>query len=203
MTRRLHHAVPVVAGLLALAAVGCTDSDGASSGSTNQPAAAQVEFCDDLASQLAVLDRYGRVFAEDQATVGQLETDAQELESGRTEVERSARALADAISAANTTATSVPGTVGTTTTVLATLTADEHIEAISKAERELDRTIEGVDTDTLITQATAELHAAAFGLEQAYAALFLDAGCLTGNTTAAKAVRDYTTGLQQDLTTLG
>jgi murein L,D-transpeptidase YcbB/YkuD len=203
MTRRLRLAVPAAVGLLALAAVGCSDSNGTATGSTDQPAAAQVEFCDDLASHLAVLDRYGRIFTEDQATVGQLDTDAQELEAGRTQVERSASKLADAISAANTAATSVPGTAGTTTTVLTTLTADEHIEAISKAERELDRTIEGVDTDTLITDASAELHAAAFGLEQAYAALFLDAGCLAGNTTAAKAVRDYTTGLQHDLTTLG
>ena len=54
-----------------------------------------------------------------------------------------------------------------------------------------------------MTQAAAEVQAAAFGLEQAYTALFLDAGCLADNATAAKAVRDYTAGLQRDLTTLG
>ena len=72
------------------------------------------------------------------------------------------------------------------------MSAEDHIQAIDQAQRELDRTIEGIDAGTVVTEAAADLQAAAFGLEQAHLALFLDAGCLTGDTTATKAVRDYT-----------
>ena len=106
---------------------------------------AKTAFCDDLADYLTVVDRYGRVFTENQVTVGQLQTDAQELEAGQAKVERSASQLADAITAANTAATAVPGSEGTTTTVLASMSADDHIKAIDKAAKELDKAVEGVD----------------------------------------------------------
>jgi hypothetical protein len=48
-----------------------------------------------------------------------------------------------------------------------------------------------------------EVQAAAFGLEQAYVSLFVDAGFLTGNAAASRTVDAYVRGLQQDLTTLG
>jgi peptidoglycan hydrolase-like protein with peptidoglycan-binding domain len=189
---------------------GCSSSNGSEgSRGTTSPSEAKAEFCDDLGDYLTVLDRYGRVFSDEEITVGQLQADATALEAARSVVERSASELAEAINAANTVATAptgtggTGGTVGTTTTVLATQSADDHQKAIETAERELDRTVQGVDENTPVRQATAEVHAAAFGLEQAYVSLFVDAGCLEGNAAATDAVRSYTTGLQQDLTTLG
>ena len=40
-------------------------------------------------------------------------------------------------------------------------------------------------------------------MEQAYAALFADAGCLADDAEATRTVSKYATALQQDLTTLG
>ena len=205
MSRTIRHlAAASCAAALLVATIGCSSSDTSKTvGTAAPPEEAKAAFCDDLADHLTVLDRYGRVFTENQVTVGQLESDAQELEAGQAKVERSASQLSEAITAANTAATAVPGSESTTTTVLASMSADDHIKAIDKAAKDLDKAVEGVDKDTPVTQAAAEVQAAAFGLEQAYSALFLDAGCLADDATAAKAVRDYTAGLQRDLTTLG
>ena len=190
---------------VALSLVAGCSSDGGTQGSlgTTSPAEAKAAFCDDVADYVTILDRYGQVFTDEAITVGQVQTDAGALEAARTVVERSTQDLRDAVDAANTAATSPAGTGGTTTTVLATQTAEDHQKAIAAAERELDRTLAGIDEATPIRQAAAEVQGAAFGLEQAYVALFVDAGCLEGNAAATEAVRSYTTGLQQDLTVLG
>ena len=194
-----------LAGLVAtivFGVVGCASStdDDAATTTTIAVDEARSAFCADLADHVEVLDRYGRVFTDEELTVGDLQSAAEDLGETRTAVEGSAGTLAEAIEATNQAADAEGST---TTTVLASKSADDHLEAIEKAQKELDRTIEGIDASTAVTSATAELHAAAFGVEQAYVSLFVDAGCLEEDARAAQALNRYTTALQEDLTTLG
>ena len=157
MKRSYQLTVSALVVAFAVATAGCSSSGGNKTvGTAGQPATAQAAFCDDLGSYLPILDRYGRIFTQNQLTVGQLQTGAQELEAARAKVESSAGRLADAITAANTAATAVPGSAGTTTTVLASMTADDHIKAIDQAQKDLDKTIAGVDASTPVTQAAAD-----------------------------------------------
>ena len=63
----------------------------------------------------------------------------------------------------------------------------------------------GIDDDTPLSEASAELNSAAFALEVAWLGLFADAGCFTDEqqAQAQAAVHDYTVALQTALTTLG
>ena len=54
-----------------------------------------------------------------------------------------------------------------------------------------------------VAEVAADVHAAGFGLEQAYVSLFVDAGCLVDDVASARLVNAYVTGLQEDLATLG
>jgi len=203
-----HHRVAVLGSVVAagLLMAGCSSSGGGASSVTVSPAEATRAFCADVGDTVTALDTYGRVFTAAPLTVGDLQGSAANLEAGRVKVESSASQLADAISAANAISTATAGTgaaEATTTTVLASQSAQDHIDAIDAAERELNRTLAGVGASTPITQAAVELQAAAFGLEQAYGSLFIDAGCLTTSPAAAETVRSYVVGLQQDLTALG
>ena len=204
--RRLLIGSILVAALAALAAAGCSSSGDGSSAVTAAPAEAQKAFCADLGDAIAALDTYAQVFTTNPVTVGDVQGAATTLEASRATVEASASRLADSITAANTIAQATAGTgavEATTTTVLASQSAQDHIDAINAAERELNRTIDGVDSSTPVAEAAVELQAAAFGVEQAYGSLFVDAGCLATNAAAAETVRAYVVGLQEDLTTLG
>jgi peptidoglycan hydrolase-like protein with peptidoglycan-binding domain len=195
--------VVAVAALTGVALVGCSSNASNGTGTTIAPAEAADAFCRDLGSAITAVDAYGRVFTDSQLTIAQLRSSASTLEASRDELEASASRLAAAIEAANAASAAAPGTGATTTTVLSSKSADDHVAAINKAQRELDRTLTGVDDTSTLTDAAVEVRAAAFGLEQAYVALFLDADCFTGNAAAAKAANEYTTALQQDLKTLG
>ena len=191
-----------VGAFVVLGAAGCTSSNTNSGASTSTVPVdtARSAFCTDLASHIQVLDRYGQIFTSTQLTVGDLKSAASDVAQTRTALEGSANTLADAIDATNQ-AASESGS--TTTTVLASTTADEHLAAIDMAENELNRTVEGVDSNTPVNTAAAEVQAAAFGVEQAYVSLFVDAGCLADDAQAAQTLNRYTTALQQDLSTLG
>ena len=188
-----------------LAAFGCGSSaDGNRSIGTAAPVeAAKSAFCTDLGSYLQVLDDYGRVFSEDKVTVGQVNTSAGKLTAGRDQIEAASSKLADAITAANKASALSDGSTSTTITVLQSGTADEHIAAIDSAARQLEKTVRGVDESTTLRDAAVDVQAAAFGVEQAYASLFVDAGCLADDADARRAVDAYVKGLQQDLATLG
>ena len=201
-TARKMGVAAVVGAVVVLGATGCgsTSDNDESTTSTVLVDTARSAFCTDLASHIEVLDRYGQIFISNQLTIGDLQNAASDVEQTRTPLEGSTNTLADAIAATNRGASE---TGGTTTTVLASKTADDHLAAIEKAEKELNRTIEGVDSNTPVNTAAAEVQAAAFGVEQAYVSLFVDAGCLADDAQAAQALNHYTTALQQDLTTLG
>jgi peptidoglycan hydrolase-like protein with peptidoglycan-binding domain len=176
---------------------------GAGSGTTVPVSVAQASFCDDLASYLPVLDQYGKLFQESQTTIGDLQTAEKNLVAGRAKVQSSATELATAVNNANRAGTAPPGSGGTTTTVLASKSPDDHIKAITSAENDFSQTLNGVDAKTPVTTAAAEVQAAAFEVEQAYVSLFVDAGCLSSDAQAAQTLNTYTTDLQKDLTTLG
>lgn len=192
----------------ALAVGGCSSNTGSSGTTTIPVEQARAKFCSDLGDAIPILDRYGRIFAEEPITVGDVQNDANALADVGVRVRSSANELADAIAAANAPATAPAGTSSTTaqpttTSVLATKSPQAHLDAIDRAEQAWTAAVAGVTPGTTLRAATAELASAAFGVEQAYVALFVDAGCLPGSAAGQKAVNDYVTGLQQDLATLG
>ena len=201
-------------GLAFAASCGTGSEPGSQAPTTTVPVAkVHVAFCEDLGQFVTLLDTYGRVFDEPTLTVADLKDQAAALAPARDQVKAGGDKLAQAITSANaaaaeaakTSTTLVPGptVTATTTTVLKNKSAEDHVAAIEEAERNLSRALEGVNTQTPVLDATAEVHAAAFGVEQAYGALFADAGCLEENHEAATTVSRYVVSLQEDLPALG
>jgi peptidoglycan hydrolase-like protein with peptidoglycan-binding domain len=184
---------------------GATNNQTPLAGGTAAPVSvATANFCSDLGSYVQVIDRYARVFQEEAVTVGDMQTAAAALTAARSKVTQSAAELADSINAANkSSAATAAGGVTTTTAVLQTGTAQDHIDAITTAEKNLQDASQGIDPSTPLRTAAVELQAAAVGVEQAYVSLFLDAGCLPQDAAAARAAAAYVKALQQDLTTAG
>lgn len=190
-----------LAAVMTLAAMGCGSSSPESDAPADPVDRSTERFCDDLADGITVLDQYSRVFREDGSTVAQLRDGATELAAIQADLEDSAAALAASIEAAN--AAAVAGSASSSTTLLLDAkSAEDHIAAVEQADRELERTAADAE-DMTIADATIEVQAAAFGLQQAYVALFVDAGCLADRAAAARAVADYTAALQEDLTAAG
>jgi peptidoglycan hydrolase-like protein with peptidoglycan-binding domain len=144
------------------------------------------------------------VFQEEAVTVGDMQTAAGALTAAHAKVTQSAGELADSINAANrVSASAASGGITTTTAVLQTGTPKDHIDAITTAEKNLQDAGQGIDPSTPLRTAAVELQAAAVGVEQAYVSLFVDAGCLQQDASAARAAAAYVKALQQDLTTTG
>jgi peptidoglycan hydrolase-like protein with peptidoglycan-binding domain len=179
---------------------------------------ASSQFCDDAASYIATVDRYGGVLTQDEATVGAVKAAGADLAAPKGKVASSAgdaRAAHDEVVAAEqdlaeaeaalTVAQS--GTTGapTTTTTAAPLVSSATIERVDEAQADLDAAFEGVSDETALSTAGEQVNAAAFALEVAWLRLFADAGCLTDEKQqqAITAVADYTTQLQASLTAGG
>ena len=183
---------------------------------------AQTTFCTDAKSYITALDRYGKVFTDSKATVGDVRSNGTDLENPRSTVTTSANAvvtardnlaaankeLADAQNAlaqaqASASSVTVATTVApaTTTTLVATTTVDR----VKKAESDLTAAFSGVTDQTPLTQATTQINSAAVALEMAWLQLFNQAGCLTAEDQqkAATAIHDYTVALQTNLHTAG
>jgi predicted lipoprotein with Yx(FWY)xxD motif len=181
------------------------------------------QFCVDAESYLDVLDRYGKLFTDDAATVGDIETLGADLVEPRgtvassvDEVEQSKTALAEAqqelveaqaaLVEAIAIASSVP-TNSTTpaTTTTTTLVPPATIERVQQAEDDLAQAGEGITAATPLAEATAEFNSAAFALQIAWLRLFYDAGCLTDEqqAEAVEQVTAYTTALQTELQLVG
>ena len=185
--------------------------------------AAGEQFCVDAESYLEVLDRYGKLFTDDAATVGDIQTlgadlvepretvaaSVNEVEEAKTALAAAGQELADAqaaLVAAIATASSVPTsstTAATTTTT--TLVPPATIERVQQAEDDLAQTGEGITAATPLAEATAEYNSAAFALQIAWLRLFYDAGCLTDQqqAEAVEQVTAYTTTLQTELQQVG
>ena len=185
--------------------------------------AAGEQFCVDAEGYLDRLDRYGKLFTDDAATVGDIQTlgadlveprdavasSVNQVEEAKTALAAAGQELADAQAAlveAVATASSVPTsstTLATTTTT--TLVAPATIERVQQAEDDLAKTGEGITAVTPLAEATAEYNSAAFALQIAWLRLFADAGCLTDEqqAEAVEQVAAYTTTLQTELQQVG
>jgi murein L,D-transpeptidase YcbB/YkuD len=184
---------------------------------------ANAAFCKDTKSYIATIDRYGKLFDDKAATVGDVKTAGADLARPRESVSSSAQAVADAQAAlaaakqeladaqaalaeAQASASSVPAstTVAPSTTTT-TLVPQATLDRVKKAEADFAAAAQGVTDQTPLLQATAELNAAAFALEAAWLRLFADAGCLTDEQQkeAQAALTEYTVALQTSLQATG
>ncbi len=186
-------------------------------------AAAGEQFCGSAEGYVEALDRYGKLFTDDAATVGDVQTAGADLveprdtvaaavdeyEQARTALTEAEQELIDAEAAlaeAIATASSVPISstepeTATTTTIVAT----ERIERVQQAEDDLARTGRGITESTPLAEATAEYNSAAFALQIVWLQLLAEAGCLTDEqqAEALEQVTAYTTTLQAELQSVG
>ncbi|HZB43113.1 MAG TPA: peptidoglycan-binding protein [Ilumatobacter sp.] len=200
-----------------------TDAEDGVSEAQDALTTAHGEFCSATEGYVETLDRYGRVFTDREATVGDINTLGADLTEPRDEVVSAAdgvdtakddlaaaqQELVDAqaaLAAAIATASSVPNSTATpTTSTTTTLVPPATIERVEEAENDLARTARGITDETPLVEAAAEYNSAALALEMAWLRLLAEAQCLTDeqHANAAEQITAYTTGLQTDLTTGG
>ena len=186
-------------------------------------AVAGEQFCSDAEGYVETLDRYGKLFTDDAATVGDVQTAGADLVEPREtvaaavedyELAKSASAEADqelidaqaALAEAIATASSVPiSSTEPETATTTTIVAPVVIERVQQAEADLARAAEGITEATPLAEATAEFNSAAFALQIVWLQLLADAGCLTDEqqAEALEQVTAYTTTLQTELQLVG
>jgi peptidoglycan hydrolase-like protein with peptidoglycan-binding domain len=185
--------------------------------------AAHRGFCSAAGSYVTTLDRYGKLFTDTKATVGDVKTSGADLVAPRdavsaavttlntaqTDVANATKELADAQAAlaqAKATASSVapPSTTPASTTTT-TLVPPATISRVKQAEADFTSAAQGITDATPLAQATTTFNSAAFALEVAWLRLLADAGCLTDaqHSQAAAQLTEYTTALQKQLQTAG
>jgi murein L,D-transpeptidase YcbB/YkuD len=174
-------------------------------------------LCADAEEYVDAVDRYGKLFAEADTTVGDVTTAADDLAEPRRTVESSAgqatearddvaeatQELAEAtaaLAAAQSSTTAEPATTTTAPPVPAAT-----VDRVEGAEEDLAEAASGISDDTSLEDASTSLNAAAFALEVAWLRLLADAGCLSSDqeAEAVTAVADYTTALQAQLQAAG
>ena len=181
-------------------------------------------FCAESRDYILAIDRYGQVFDQEAATVGDLQTLGADLAEPRESTVAAAQAVLDAHDAVNeanadlaearadlkeakASASGTPTDVepSPTPSPSAPAVPSASIDRVRDAESDLEAAARGVTDRTPIVQAAETFHAAAFALEAAWLNLFADAGCLTDEQSqqAAEAIRTYTLALQTDLATAG
>jgi peptidoglycan hydrolase-like protein with peptidoglycan-binding domain len=181
------------------------------------------QLCSDATTYVTALDRYGKLFTDSTATVGDVKAGGADLAAPRESVATAASAvttakedvvsaeqelaaaqaaLADARSVASSVPTSATTAPPPTTT---TLVPAATITRVQQAEADLATTSSGITDATPLTQATAAYNSAAFALEIAWLKLLSDAGCLTDDqqAQAVAQVTEYTVALQTDLQATG
>ena len=233
----------IALGALLLVLAGCGDTDGDGDADLDPVAAAEQrvaraedeladaqgafdeasdEFCADAADYVAAVDRYGRLFTDAEATVGDVTTAGRDLDEPQEDVAASANdakgaredlnaaeaelvearaALAEAQEAAGSSTTQPDTEAALTEAVVEPASVDR----IGDAQDDLDAAFEGVDAETTLTDAGEQVNAAALGLEIAWLRVLGEAGCLSDDQ-HAQAVHElaaYTTALQDALTTAG
>ncbi len=180
-------------------------------------ASAKTAFCTDAADYVTAVDRYGDLLTQTKTTVGDVKDAGSDLEPTREDVVSSAEAavsaneavvtaeeeLSDAQTTASPRASNSPTTSSSSQSVVPPPPAS--VTRVKQAETEFKSTQQGITDATPLHQAAQQFNAAAVALEMSWLALFADAGCLTSESlrAAEKAVRDYTSALQQSLTDAG
>jgi peptidoglycan hydrolase-like protein with peptidoglycan-binding domain len=183
--------------------------------------AAHQTFCSQAKDYVTTLDRYGKLFTDSKATVGDVKSAGTDLTAPKESVSSAATAVAkaqaDVVSAekeladaqaaladANAAASSVSAS-STTSSTTTTLVPPATIDRVKQAEADLTTTSQGVTDSTPLVQATVAYHSAAFALEVAWLKLVADAGCLTDqrHAKAVTQVTNYTAALQTQLQKAG
>lgn len=175
---------------------------------------ARTSFCRDARTYVAALDKYGKLFSDEAATVGDVRSLGAELDLPHGRVQSSAQdtldahqeltdakaKLADAQAEAAGSTTAAPSST-TSTTLLPAATVDR----IAAEQQDLEAAINGVSDDTPLAQAGQQVNAAAFALEVAWLRVLSDAGCLTSEEASQSqvALTSYTAAVQAALRTLG
>lgn len=177
-------------------------------------------FCTDAAGYVSALERYGKVFTDAAATVGDVRTLGADLERPHDEAASSAQAAVDAhqdlvgaqaelaeaqadLEALTAGApTSAPAASTTTST---TLLPAATVERVQTEQRELAAALEGVDEAIPLVQAGQQVNAAAYALEAAWLRVLAEAGCLSQEQAvqAHAALTGYATAVQTSLKTVG
>jgi peptidoglycan hydrolase-like protein with peptidoglycan-binding domain len=183
---------------------------------------ANTKFCTETQDYIQAIDRYGKLFEQNAATVGDVKTVGADLVAPRDSVETAAKSVGDAraavttaekqladaeaalAAAAESASTALPPTSPSTTSTTTTL-PPSTIDRVKVAEQDLQDAAGSITDQTKLTEATVEYNSAAFALEVAWLQLFSQAGCLADDqaVAAVKAVQDYTVALQNDLTAAG
>jgi peptidoglycan hydrolase-like protein with peptidoglycan-binding domain len=185
--------------------------------------AAGAQACSDATNYVEILDRYGKLFTDDAATVGDVNTAGDDLVAPRDAVKASAAAiepardavaaaqqelvdaqaaLADEIAIASSLPTSTTTPESTTTT---TLVPAASVDRVEQAEKDLAKVSAGITEVTPLAEATAEYNSAAFALQIAWMQLLSDGGCLSDEqqANAVAQVTAYTANLQTQLQQVG
>jgi peptidoglycan hydrolase-like protein with peptidoglycan-binding domain len=191
-------------------------------------AAAQAHFCTTAADYITAVDRYGDVLNQTAPTVGDVKAAGRDLEQPREDTvaaaeaaasakqavvvaeqelaDAQARAAAGSASATGASATSTPPSSSPSASASASASVPPAtVTRVKEAETDFATAQSGISDETPLRQAAQQFNAAAVALEMSWLALFADAGCLTAESqqAAQKAVRDYTTALQQSLAQAG
>jgi peptidoglycan hydrolase-like protein with peptidoglycan-binding domain len=178
-------------------------------------------FCSEAEGYVEAIDRYGKLFTDSTATVGDVRTLGADLAAPRQSVAYAASAVSEAqadLAAAQqeladaqralaevTATTPSPSTTTPPSATSTTVVPPTTINRVQQAEEDLASTGERITDATPLVEATAEYNSAAFALEIAWLRLLADAGCLTDEqqAEAAAQVADYTLALQTQLQLAG
>jgi peptidoglycan hydrolase-like protein with peptidoglycan-binding domain len=185
--------------------------------------AANQKFCGEAKDYIVALDRYGKLFTDNKATVGDVKTAGADLAAPRESVSTAAtgvskaqadvaaaekeladaqKALADAKATASSVVTSATTSPSTTTT---TVVPPSTINRVKQAEADLTKASAAITDATPLVKATVTYNSAAFALQVAWLQLVADAGCLTDQqqADAVAQVTNYTVALQTQLQKAG
>jgi uncharacterized surface protein with fasciclin (FAS1) repeats len=154
--------------------------------------AAKEQFCTDVETYVTALDQYGGLFEDQEITVGDLQSAADDLGPARDAVNESAQTFQEAAEAAN------PGD-----SVEVELVDPEIIAAVEDAEATFENASSGVRPNTPVVEAGARFTAAAYELQVQWTRLFAGAGCIEDEAAARAWLSDYVAALQTDLQTAG
>lgn len=186
-------------------------------------AGAGQKFCTEAKDYIAAIDRYGKLFDQSGATVGDVKTQGADLAKPSASAESAAQALKtshDSLNSANkelvdaqaayaaavgSASSPPPSTTAPTPTSTPPSLPTASVDRVKKAETDLEAASQGITDATPLVQAQIQYTSAAFALEVAWLSLFNNANCFTDQqqANATAALLQYTTNLQAALTAAG
>ena len=188
---------------------------------------AHQSFCGTATIYVESLDRYGRVFTDRSATVGDVQTLGADLVDPRAEVVSATDAVVTAkdglaaaqqelldaqaaLAATSASDSASAGPDGSTTDDATTVTTTvivpaATVERVRLAEQDLARTAAGITADTPLVEAGAAYNSSALALQVAWLNLLGEADCFSDERQAEAAAQlaAYTLALQTDLLKAG